>query len=126
MEALQGRKTSEGSEVDNQSRWYHSEVIHQVGWWIDMSGTVISGNSSRTGDLVAGNWIVRWCECIGWEQCVFWGIQDGWNGGRSVHQQSINIVTRIQEWKYYAPSGGIWREERMGTSTLGKTLYTNQ
>jgi hypothetical protein len=32
MEALQGRKTSEGSEVDNQSRWYHSEVIHQVGW----------------------------------------------------------------------------------------------
>jgi hypothetical protein len=32
MEALQGRKTREGSEVDNQSRWYRSEVIHQVGW----------------------------------------------------------------------------------------------
>jgi hypothetical protein len=30
--ALQGRKTREGSEVDNQSRWYRSEVIRQVGW----------------------------------------------------------------------------------------------
>jgi hypothetical protein len=38
--------------------------------------------------------------------------------------QSINIGTRIQEWKYYTPSGGIRREERMGIPMLGKTLYT--
>jgi hypothetical protein len=40
--------------------------------------------------------------------------------GRGI--QSINIGTKIQEWKYYAPSGGIQREERMGIPTLGKTL----
>jgi hypothetical protein len=39
--------------------------------------------------------------------------------------RSINIGTRIQEWKYYAPSGGIQREERMGIPMLGETLYTN-
>jgi hypothetical protein len=32
--------------------------------------------------------------------------------------------TRIQEQRYYAPSGGIRREERMRIPTLGKTLYS--
>jgi hypothetical protein len=39
--------------------------------------------------------------------------------------QSINMGTRIQEQKYYAPSEGIRREERMGIPMLGETLYTN-
>jgi hypothetical protein len=39
--------------------------------------------------------------------------------------RSINICTRIQEQKYYTPSGGIRREERMGIPMLGETLYTN-
>jgi hypothetical protein len=34
--------------------------------------------------------------------------------------QRINIGTRIQEWKYYAPSRGIQREERMGIPMLGE------
>jgi hypothetical protein len=39
--------------------------------------------------------------------------------------QSINMGTRIQEWKYYAPSRGIRREERMGIPTLrsGNTTH---
>jgi hypothetical protein len=36
--------------------------------------------------------------------------------------QSINNYTRIQEWKYYAPSGGIQREERMRIPMLGAAL----
>jgi hypothetical protein len=40
--------------------------------------------------------------------------------------RSINIGTRIQEQKYYAPSGGIRREEKMRIPTQGKTLHTNQ
>jgi hypothetical protein len=35
--------------------------------------------------------------------------------------QSINMGTRIQERKYYAPSGRIRREERMRIPTLGRT-----
>jgi hypothetical protein len=34
---------------------------------------------------------------------------------------SINVGTRIQEQKYYAPSRGIQREERMRIPTLGGT-----
>jgi hypothetical protein len=36
--------------------------------------------------------------------------------------QSINIDTRIQEQKYYAPSRGIQREERMRIPMLGTAL----
>jgi hypothetical protein len=38
--------------------------------------------------------------------------------------QSINIGTRIQEWKYYAPSRGIQREERVGIPMPGAALKT--
>jgi hypothetical protein len=38
--------------------------------------------------------------------------------------RSINMGTIIQEQEYYAPSGGIQREERMRIPMLGETLYT--
>jgi hypothetical protein len=38
--------------------------------------------------------------------------------------QSINNYMRIQGWKYYTPSGGIQREERMRIPTLGVDLKT--
>jgi hypothetical protein len=38
--------------------------------------------------------------------------------------RSINMGTIIQEREYYAPSGGIRREERMRIPMLGETLYT--
>jgi hypothetical protein len=48
-------------------------------------------------------------------------VQDtGTSGGI----QSINIGTRLQERKYYAPSGGIQREERMRIPMLGTALKT--
>jgi hypothetical protein len=44
--------------------------------------------------------------------------------GASEGIQSINIGTRIQEQKYYAPSGGIQREERMRIPMPGAALKT--
>jgi hypothetical protein len=38
--------------------------------------------------------------------------------------QSINSYTRIQEQKYYTPSGGIQREERMRIPMPGAALKT--
>jgi hypothetical protein len=47
-----------------------------------------------------------------------------WGAETSGGIRSINMGTIIQEREYYAPSGGIRREERMRIPTLGKTLYT--
>jgi hypothetical protein len=36
--------------------------------------------------------------------------------------QSISSYTRVQEWKYYTPSRGIQKEERMRIPMPGATL----
>ncbi|KAF8164376.1 hypothetical protein K438DRAFT_1775530 [Mycena galopus ATCC 62051] len=43
------RKTREGSEPDNQTRWYRSEVIRRGGWQIDMSrGSDVAEIAAKT------------------------------------------------------------------------------
>jgi hypothetical protein len=74
--------------------------------------------SSLSPGLVELNISILVVQCVRATLSLVWGAET--SGGI----QSINSYTGIQEWKYYAPSGGIQREERMRIPMLGAALKT--